>query len=131
MGALPKDLEACCDSVSCLHALEHFGLGRYGDPVDPDGWKTGFDNLCAMLKVGGRLYLSVPIGCSRVEFNSQRVFSAPFLLNMFAADFVIEEMAVVTDQGILKTHVDWRGPEVAGNFDCRCGCGIVVAQKTR
>lgn len=24
-----------CDSLSCLHALEHFGLGRYGDPIDP------------------------------------------------------------------------------------------------
>ena len=29
------------DSVSCLHALEHFGLGRYGDPVEYDGWEKG------------------------------------------------------------------------------------------
>lgn len=28
------------DSVSCLHALEHFGLGRYGDPIDPGGHVT-------------------------------------------------------------------------------------------
>ena len=25
------------DSLSCLHALEHFGLGRYGDPIDAYG----------------------------------------------------------------------------------------------
>jgi hypothetical protein len=30
-----------CDSLSCLHALEHFGLGRYGDPIDPRGHEKG------------------------------------------------------------------------------------------
>ena len=25
------------ESVSCLHAIEHFGLGRYGDKIDPVG----------------------------------------------------------------------------------------------
>ena len=24
-------------SLSCMHVLEHIGLGRYGDPLDPDG----------------------------------------------------------------------------------------------
>ena len=26
-------------SLSCLHVVEHVGLGRYGDPIDPDGSK--------------------------------------------------------------------------------------------
>jgi hypothetical protein len=35
MKPLPEQLTNCCDSVSSLHAIEHFGLGRYGDPLDP------------------------------------------------------------------------------------------------
>jgi len=41
------------DSLSCLHTIEHFGLGRYGDPIDPDGYLRGFQNLVDMLKPGG------------------------------------------------------------------------------
>ena len=62
-----------CDSLSCLHALEHFGLGRYGDPVDPGGFEHGFANMAALLKPGGAFYLSLPVGSGRVEFNGQRV----------------------------------------------------------
>lgn len=63
-----------CDSLSCLHALEHFGLGRYGDPIDPGGFERGFANMAALLKKDGVFYLSVPIGIDRVEFNAHRVF---------------------------------------------------------
>jgi hypothetical protein len=63
-----------CDSLSCLHALEHFGLGRYGDPVDPDGFSKGLANMSVLVKGGGVFYLSVPIGTERVEFNANRVF---------------------------------------------------------
>ena len=63
-----------CDSLSCLHALEHFGLGRYGDPIDPRGFERGFVNMAALLKKDGIFYLSVPIGIDRVEFNAHRVF---------------------------------------------------------
>lgn len=72
--------EEYCDSLSCLHTLEHFGLGRYGDPVNPDGWKKGFDNLTRMLVVGGLFYLSVPVGKERVEFNAHRIFSLNSIL---------------------------------------------------
>lgn len=66
--------EGYCDSLSCLHALEHFGLGRYGDPVDPLGYRRGISNMSRLLKQGGTFYLSVPVGSERVEFNAHRVF---------------------------------------------------------
>jgi hypothetical protein len=63
------------DSISCLHAIEHFGLGRYGDPVDPLGYLKGFSNLVEMLQPGGVLYISFPIGQSNeIHFNAHRVF---------------------------------------------------------
>lgn len=63
-----------CDSISCLHAIEHFGLGRYGDPIDPHGYEQGIANLAQLLKPGGTFYLSTPIGQERVEFNANWVF---------------------------------------------------------
>lgn len=61
-------------SMSALCSLEHFGLGRYGDPIDPEACFKCFDNIQRKLKKGGRLYLSLPIGKERVEFNAHRVF---------------------------------------------------------
>lgn len=63
-----------CDSLSCLHAIEHFGLGRYGDTIDPKGYKYGIANMSKLLNPDGRFYLSAPIGKERVEFNAHRVF---------------------------------------------------------
>jgi SAM-dependent methyltransferase len=64
-----------CDSLSSLHALEHFGLGRYGDPIDPKGYESGIRNMARIIKTGGYFYLSVPVGVERVEFNANRVFN--------------------------------------------------------
>jgi SAM-dependent methyltransferase len=75
-------LENYCDSLSCLHALEHFGLGRYGDPLDPEGHVKGLRNIAKLLKPEGRLYLSVPIGVERIEFNANRVFCPEKLLGL-------------------------------------------------
>ena len=78
------EMAGYCDSISCLHALEHFGLGRYGDPMDPDGFQHGLANLARLLRPKGVLYLSVPIGAERVEFNAQ-VVSDPRAIVRLAA----------------------------------------------
>lgn len=78
----PENLTGYCDSLSCLHALEHFGLGRYGDPVDPNGFERGFVNMAGLLRQDGIFYLSVPIGLERVEFNANRVFDPRTIVNM-------------------------------------------------
>lgn len=67
---------ALTDSLSCLHAIEHFGLGRYGDSLDPDGHIKGFNNILKMIKKKGTLYISFPISKNNeIHFNSQRVFN--------------------------------------------------------
>ena len=80
MAPALESLLEYCDSLSCLHALELFGLGRYGDPVSCDGYLLGLTNLYFMLKKGGKLYVSVPIGPQRIECNAHRVFSVSYLL---------------------------------------------------
>jgi hypothetical protein len=63
-----------CDSLSCLHAIEHFGLGRYGDPINAQGYLLGITHMSQLLRLGGLFYLATPIGRERVEFNANWVF---------------------------------------------------------
>jgi predicted SAM-dependent methyltransferase len=70
-------------SLSSLHAAEHFGLGRYGDPVDPHADRKFMHALKRVLQPGGRLYFSVPVGRPRVEFNAHRVYAPSAILEAF------------------------------------------------
>lgn len=129
MQPLPEVWEDGTDSLSCLHTIEHFGLGRYGDPIDADGYLKGLGQLKRMVKPGGMMYLSTPMGPQRVEFNAHRVFSARTILSWFANDWEIEKLAVVDDRDVLREYNDWSEDEVAGNFGCHLGVGIVAARK--
>jgi len=71
-----------CDSLSCLHVLEHFGLGRYGDPINTKGFECGLVNMAGLLRKDGIFYLSVPIGIERVEFNARRIFDPRKLVQL-------------------------------------------------
>lgn len=71
-----------CDSISSLSVLEHFGLGRYGDKIDPKGHIRGFNNILKMLKPGGTAYISFLVGPSNeVIFNAHRVFDPLEIFN--------------------------------------------------
>jgi len=65
--------DAPVDSVSCLHALEHFGLGRYGDDISNGAFDVGLQNLFDSVSPEGHLYLSLPVGIEKIFFNSHRV----------------------------------------------------------
>ena len=118
-----------CDSLSCLHTLEHFGLGRYGDSVDYDGYLVGLNNLYRILRQGGKLYLSVPIGSQRIEFNAHRVFSMRYLLDLFDGKFQIDFFSYVDDAGALHEHSALTKDAVANNLGCNYGCGIFEMTK--
>jgi SAM-dependent methyltransferase len=123
------DLDGCTDSLSCLHTLEHFGLGRYGDPLDYDGYKKGWESLYRMVRPGGKFYFSTPIGPQRIEFDAHRVFAVPFLVEMMKGKYRIDSFAYVNDAGELVRDVDARGPEAQNSFGCRYGCGIFELTK--
>jgi SAM-dependent methyltransferase len=128
---LSHDYDGACDSVSCLHALEHVGLGRYGDAVDYYGFLRAWRALHRMLEPGGTMYFSVPVGLpQRVEFDAHRVFSMDYLTRrMFAGQFSIERVAFVDDEGELHTDVPLDEQAVATSFGCYYGCGIFTLRK--
>lgn len=70
-------------SLSCLHVIEHIGLGRYGDPIDPMGSIKAAGELQRVLLPGGKLYLSLPVGRQRICFNAHRVHAPETVLQMF------------------------------------------------
>ncbi len=89
--------EGYCDSLSCLHAIEHFGLGRYGDPVNPFGYQRGIANMAQLLQLGGTLYLSAPIGQERVEFNANWVFDPRSIVRCGeSAGMELQKLTIIT-----------------------------------
>lgn len=96
---LPVTEGGYCDSLSCLHALEHFGLGRYGDPIDPVGYQRGLANMTLLLRSSGVFYLSVPIGRERVEFNANRVFDPRNIVRQGEVNGLVLHRLMVIEQG--------------------------------
>ena len=104
-------------SLSSLHVLEHIGLGRYGDPLDPDGSVGAARELARVLAPGGRLYVSVPTGRTRVCFNAHRVF-APVQLKAMFDGLRCTSFSLVNDAG---SFVDVASEAEAGEAEYACG----------
>jgi len=126
---LPKDMINYCDSISSLHAIEHFGLGRYGDPIDYFGHLKAIENITKILEVGGTFYFSVPIGPQRIEFNAHRVFSVQYLLDLFEKKYSLKAFSFVDDAGDFFENVEMNRSAVQNNFGCHWGCGIFELKK--
>jgi len=104
-------------SISSLHAAEHFGLGRYSDPIDPQACFKFMRALQRVLSPGGRLYFSVPIGRERVEFNAHRVFAPKTVLETFS-DLQLASFSFVGDDGRLYESAD---PLTLPEYEMACG----------
>lgn len=125
---IPDSMIDYTDSVSSLHVLEHFGLGRYNDPIDAEGHLKGLDSIFKILRTGGKFYFSTPIGPERINFNAQRVFNLSTLVRLFEGKYRIDSFSYVDDSGALFRDVDIE-EELMNNFGCRFGCGIFVMTK--
>lgn len=111
MNPVAGSLEGCCDSLSCLHALEHFGLGRYGDPIDVIGHERGISNMARLLSPGGVFYLSVPVGRARVEFNANRVFDPAEIVRLAAANLLsLKSFSTIDENGIVADYMPGEAP---------------------
>ena len=93
-----------CDSLSCLHAIEHFGLGRYGDDIDPLGYEKGITNISRLLKTNGIFYLSTPIGIEHVQFNANWVFSPSTIIECAKNNDLELKTLTIFNSGIEKSY---------------------------
>jgi SAM-dependent methyltransferase len=108
------------DSMSSLHAIEHFGLGRYGDPIDPGACFNAMAALQRVLAPGGRLYFAVPVGVERVEFNAHRVFAPQTIISTFS-ELKLLSFSVINDHGDFVEDAKLEEYEMASYA---CGCFV-------
>ena len=97
------------DSVSSLHSIEHFGLGRYGDPLDIEGHKKGLINISKLVNSSGYLYISFPIGAPAIQFNQQRIIHPTWPIEILK-DFNLERFILIPWRG--SPVLDTRPPDV-------------------
>jgi SAM-dependent methyltransferase len=111
------------NSLSSLHVIEHIGLGRYGDPVDPEGsWKAARE-LTRVLAPEGRLLIGVPTGRERVCFDAHRIFDPATIRDMFAG-LELADFSFIDDENRFIRNGSFEDARVA-NY----GCGLFEFRK--
>ncbi|MCX5778968.1 MAG: DUF268 domain-containing protein [Elusimicrobia bacterium] len=109
-------------TMTCLHVLEHIGLGRYGDPLDAEGDLKAIVELKRVIAPAGNLVLTVPIGRPKVIFNADRVYSYAQIMSYFSG-FRVQECALIPDQGGLLSHAS---ESMCNDQVYGCGCFWLV-----
>lgn len=110
--------DAAFDSVSCMHTVEHIGLGRYGDPIDPSGDAKAINELMRITKTGGNILFVTPVGKQRIEFNAHRIYSYQSVIDLFH-QCRLEEFSLIPDAGGIVEHAD---PALVAQQEYGCGC---------
>jgi SAM-dependent methyltransferase len=106
-------------SISCMHVLEHIGLGRYGDTLDASGDRKAAAELARVLAPGGQLLMVLPMeDPPRVCFNAHRLYSYSQVMDLFP-DLSLVEFTLITNEGQFFENADPRLLE--GRKYC-CGC---------
>ncbi len=113
------------ESLSCMHTIEHVGLGRYGDPINPDGDLLAIKELKRVIAKGGNLLFVTPIGVPRLQFNAHRIYSYQMILSYFE-EFELMDFSLVLDNG---NFIEGANPDLAN--DQKYGCGCFWFRKTK
>lgn len=109
------------ESLSCMHSVEHVGLGRYGDPIDYDGDLKAIRELKRVVRPGGSLLFVTPVGKSRIQFNAHRIYSYDQVMEYFSG-FDLKEFSLVPDNeadgGLIRNATK----EMSDKQRYGCGC---------
>ena len=119
LQSLIQHISSNVTSISCLHTLEHIGLGRYGDPIGPNLWQDAIKNLLSIIPVDGIGIFSAPTGTARVEFNSHRVFDLMQLISQFQefSGAIIRKIIILDQQESIHFPNDriWQAVEYSAS----------------
>lgn len=106
------------ESISCMHTIEHIGLGRYGDPMDPDGDLKALNELKRVCAINGSLLIVVPVGIPKIAFNAHRIYDPGSIIS-YMDGFKLKEFALVTDANEFINNAPL---EIGKNQNYGCGC---------
>jgi SAM-dependent methyltransferase len=110
------------DMIVSLCALEHFGLGRYGDDFDLDADRLAMKEMIRVLKPGGRLVFSTTVtgGPPQIVFNAHRIYDRDMIHAMCAGlECEEEKFFVHSANGFAPPEQLSAAPEV---WDVYFGC---------
>jgi SAM-dependent methyltransferase len=105
-------------SLSCMHTIEHIGLGRYGDEIDPEGDVKAINELKRVLQPGGNLLFVTPVGEPRIMYNAHRIYSFEQIIELFSG-LELVEFSLIPDSGGLIEKAD---PLLVARQKYGCGC---------
>lgn len=107
-------------SLSCMHVIEHIGMGRYGEPIDPDADLKAMKELVRVLAPGGNLFFVVPMGGkAMMEFNAHRIYT-PEMIKEYFKDLELKEFALIPEKtGEMIVNP---GKEIWEKEKYACGC---------
>jgi len=106
------------ESLSCMHSIEHIGLGRYGDELDSEGDLKSIKELKRVLKKDGNLLFVTPVGKPQIAFNAHRIYSFEQIMEYFAP-LVLKEFSLVSDDG---SFIEKASPSLTAAQKYGCGC---------
>jgi SAM-dependent methyltransferase len=109
------------ESLSCMHTVEHIGLGRYGDPIDAYGDQKAMDELARVLAPGGTLLFVTPIGNERIEFNAHRVYNYATIIEGFKT-LKLKEFSLIPDDFEEVGYITNPSTEIINKQHWGCGC---------
>lgn len=108
------------ESISCMHTVEHIGLGRYGDPLDPTGDQRALAELQRVVAPAGSLLIVVPVGKPRIQFNAHRIYD-PIMIERMLPEMDLHSWSLLPDdssQGLVERPS--REFAVAQRYGCGC-----------
>lgn len=109
------------DSLSCMHTVEHIGLGRYGDPLDPNGDLKAIAELKRVLSPGGNLLFVTPVGKPKIVFNAHRIYSYDQIIKYFDG-LALQEFSLVPDNGQEVGLIQNASKKLTDEQSYGCGC---------
>lgn len=110
------------DSLSCMHVVEHVGLGRYGDRLDPGGDLTAISELKRVVSKGGSLLFVVPIsGKPKILFNAHRIYNYEQITGYFEG-FELKEFSLIPDNNPGRGIISHATKEQSDAQNYGCGC---------
>ena len=71
------------DIIVTYSSIEHSGLGRYGDPLDPNGDLKTMETIREHLKPEGLLFWGAPVGRDALCWNAHRIYGSLRLAKIF------------------------------------------------
>ena len=94
------------DGVVTFSSVEHSGLGRYGDALNPWGDLITMAKAWCVTRPGGRLLIAVPSGYDSVYFNTHKLYGPIQFSHLFANWNVVYTEAKMFKDGIRTKERD-------------------------